>query len=97
MNELQAYFKKYPQCPEHEITQHKIPGSHLVMYVVKLPKNQYIHVYINNDNDYTLSLHKLNLDTGEKSRVSCDFRTQSITDVLDTMRPSFEHQGDLDD
>lgn len=93
---LQTYFKDLKNA-DYKITQHKIPASPLIMYIVKLPKNQYIHVYVNDESDYSISLHLLNLDTGEKSRISSDFRCQSLKEVLDQMRPTFEHIDDIDE
>lgn len=59
------------------------------MYIVKRGL-QYIHVIKNGDNDYTASLHLLDMCSGEKRRISADFREQSIKDVLDPIMPSFQ-------
>lgn len=89
MNQLQDYFEKI-ECP-YKITKHKMPGSRLELYIVKLDRRQYIHVYINSDNDFTASLHKLDMNTGEKIRISSDIRDTNIAEILDKMRPTFEN------
>lgn len=88
-NELVNYFDGVG-FEEFLVTRHNFHGNKQEMYIVKRGL-QYIHVHVNGPSDYTSNLHHLNINTGEKIRISADFRETSIKDILDPLLPSLQN------
>jgi hypothetical protein len=73
-----------------QISKHKMMKNSPEMFIVKIGL-QYLHVYVNGEDDYTVSLHLLDLKTGEKQRISADFRESSLANILDKIIPSMQN------